>query len=354
MDKQRTKDKCVNFLIAFLCVVLIFLVFEISIRTIKGSLLDTSNQLLRKSNLLKSYYPVQFDRFLGWVSKPGGTAKSELWLNKQLNILSNGLRSNGCCNKAAKTPTIIAFGDSMTFGDGVSDNESWPACLEQMSNITILNAGIVGYGLDQIVLYSEMLSLKYKPDIIIVAFIWDDVTRCGLSVRYNAAKPFFELQRNKLILKNSHIHPLTDYEKQFSWIQKIFGYSFFVHSVMIRTFPQYWTAGRFGNVRAHNNELEVGRALLERLATFAEENNIKLVLIKLDALPLQQLNNLFSGLRLEGAEVINLGPSFQRLRKENNKYYNSLFSQTGHFTTQGNKFVASKVYQELKNRNLIK
>ena len=69
---------------------------------------------------------------------------------------------------ADSRPTILAVGDSCTYGDEVSDNETWPAYLEAEMGTRVWNAGVFGYGLDQAVLRAEVLLPKLKPDILIV------------------------------------------------------------------------------------------------------------------------------------------------------------------------------------------
>jgi len=47
-------------------------------------------------------------------------------------------------NRLNKRDTILAFGDSITYGFGVNDNESYPYLLSQLTNHKIINAGVNG------------------------------------------------------------------------------------------------------------------------------------------------------------------------------------------------------------------
>ena len=52
--------------------------------------------------------------------------------------------SNDKLQKLSHADTILAFGDSLTIGVGVSQSESYPSILATLSDRTIVNAGISG------------------------------------------------------------------------------------------------------------------------------------------------------------------------------------------------------------------
>jgi len=72
---------------------------------------------------------------------------------------------------------ILAFGDSLTSGFGVSADESYPAVLEKKIGCTVINGGVSGEdtsaGLKRL---ANVLS-EHAPDLVIVCFGGNDMLR---------------------------------------------------------------------------------------------------------------------------------------------------------------------------------
>jgi lysophospholipase L1-like esterase len=123
--------------------------------------------------------------------------------DKILSTNSKGLRSTTeySYGKNTKKKRILILGDSFTFGDEVSDNETYSYFLQQMMpNTEIINGGVSGYGFDQMLIFLREELVKYKPDIVILGFIENDMERCLLQFR-DYAKPKFIIANGKLELR---------------------------------------------------------------------------------------------------------------------------------------------------------
>ena len=138
------------------------------------------------------------DHRLGYAPKPGFRgAGAAGW---SVTIDAAGLRSCGDGANAGAARAILAVGDSYTFGEEVSDTETWPAQLQRLSGRRVLNGGVSGYGFDQIVLRAEQLAERHKPSMIIVGFIADDIRRTEMRRLWGRNKPWFTLEAEKLVL----------------------------------------------------------------------------------------------------------------------------------------------------------
>lgn len=112
-------------------------------------------------------------------------------LGHPLSFTAAGTRAQNREGPAATGPLIVAFGDSMTEGYAVGDDETWPAALERLTHRPVLNAGVRGYDLDQMVLRAERLVPELNPSTVVLAFIADDISRTALAVRDFRSKPYF-------------------------------------------------------------------------------------------------------------------------------------------------------------------
>ena len=76
---------------------------------------------------------------------------------------------------------ILCLGDSLTFGDGVAVEDTYPKQLERLLNqerknkFEVINAGVPSYDTWQEVAYFEEWGIRLKPSIVIIGFYANDI-----------------------------------------------------------------------------------------------------------------------------------------------------------------------------------
>jgi len=85
----------------------------------------------------------------------------------------------GCDSKEtvniARDSVVVAFGDSLTLGVGVSDSHSYPSQLESILGVKVINSGISGQTSQQgLARINEVLN-EHLPDVVIICYGGNDV-----------------------------------------------------------------------------------------------------------------------------------------------------------------------------------
>jgi len=73
--------------------------------------------------------------------------------------------------------TILAFGDSLTFGKGVTKEQAYPAVLQTLSGQTVVNAGISGETTEEGLLRIQSELKTHDPALVILFEGGNDVLR---------------------------------------------------------------------------------------------------------------------------------------------------------------------------------
>jgi len=73
--------------------------------------------------------------------------------------------------------TILAFGDSLTYGTGTSRDKAYPAVLAALINRKVINAGVPGEISEKGLPRLSALIKQYQPDLIIICHGANDILR---------------------------------------------------------------------------------------------------------------------------------------------------------------------------------
>jgi hypothetical protein len=215
-----------------------------------------------------------FDPALGWTLRANRASPDH-------NTLEHGIRRN-FAETALRAGHILAVGDSYTEGWEVNDAETWPAQLERLLGRAVLNAGVGGYGTDQIILRAEALLPVVRPKVVIVGFLEFDIYRAA-HTHFGAPKPYFTLEKGEL-----RYHPPAPLETKrpggwLAWsgnqLRGALGYSALASHLLSRLAPGYWYGPDGPEIRrADNDPVAVSCALLARLKQRTDRAGIRVVL----------------------------------------------------------------------------
>jgi hypothetical protein len=332
----------------FACAIVLLVLFllgETIVRLHRGTFFSRTSARQVHLDLLRSAYPVTYDPLLGYIPTPGYKNVRNYW-GTRVTISPDGLRSNGQ-QLPVQGNAILVVGDSYTFGDEVNDEETWPACLESILGSPVLNGGVFGYGLDQIVLRAEQLLNKYRVAVLIVSIITDDIRRCELSYRF-ASKPYFEIVNGSLQLKNVPVP--TPVPRRTSVLTTMAGYSYLADAILMRACPRFWLAQTSDITVVHDRGQEVATLLMEQLAGLAKRHQVRLLLVvqgqpDFDRRPAESV--LAQAPRL-GIEILDLLPPIDDAFKMEPAKRRAWFRPNGHMSAEGNAWVAKRIAEEFK------
>ncbi|MCB1232460.1 MAG: hypothetical protein KDN19_19585 [Verrucomicrobiae bacterium] len=222
--------------------------------------------------MLDGESPVQYDREVGWVHRPGYAWDGH-------SISEQGLRGTRLYPVQARDPEkrILCIGDSFTFGYEVGDTESFPYHGEQLvPGSEWINLGICGSGLTQS--YEQYLKngRKWGGKYVVIAFMTNNVKRTVNSFRALVepkgamtplTKPFAKIVDGQFSVEPNPFQEQARYEKllanpeeELAYLYDLDYYTWSnqerVTNPVLRTLGYVWER-RNGD---HNLDLLLGRA----------------------------------------------------------------------------------------------
>lgn len=113
-----------------------------------------------------------------WSPKPGWQGE---FLGKPVTINRMGLRGAEVAQpKPTSRTRIVCFGDSITFGYGVGDEETYPFLMGRAladSGVEVVNAGVTGYTSHQVRRLAARLLPQIQADVVLIMIGWNDGNR---------------------------------------------------------------------------------------------------------------------------------------------------------------------------------
>ena len=175
--------------------------------------------------------------------------------------------------------TVLFMGDSVTRGYGVDiHKEAYPIllfkALADNVNVRILNAAVQAFGVDQMILKLEEIVPKYRPDLIVFAYVPVDLWRAARNVNYGFTKPILvaDESRNWKIIPTPNI---KQFYKDYSNAKRRFYLS--VWSLSHLASNRRYYLPRFYKKYYQSLFQEIRR----RLIFLAEQYDVKIIVVRL-------------------------------------------------------------------------
>lgn len=264
-------------LVLFLCSSLLGLaLLEVGVRLYSGipvfaiqNFVKPTTDIIRANSMVMDHHPL-----LGWELKPGFGAPDSGFTTEAF-----GIRTNGSRRESLPAGAILAVGDSFTAGSGLRDSDAWPAVLERIVGQPVLNGAAGAYGTDQIVLRAEYLAERVKPATIVVGILSQDNLRNAYKIYAGGFKPWFEVVDGKAELRGVPVPNVATLPRDLHWTRNVFGYSYLVHFMVIRTGRLQWWVDNNFYVRAMSDQtaVDVSCKLMTRLDELRRRTSARII-----------------------------------------------------------------------------
>lgn len=288
------------------------------------------------------YHPVR-----GWALKPG-VRDSRVFGKKILNTNSKGVRGKReyDYSKSDGVSRILVLGDSFTFGEDVSDDETYPYYLEQLiGSGEVINMGVHGYAHDQMLLYLKKEGVRYRPDVVILGFLPYDMDRNLLGFR-DYAKPKFVISGGRLKMTGVPVPNPESVIRDEVFRLKIFDLTGMLWEEISKRVGLY-----------EKEKIKVSEALMDEIVSVTQKIPAIPVFVFLPNeidfkdffdQPTEREEFLFNYCKSRAIHCLSARPAFIRHLKEGNEvvYF-------GHWDAAGHRLAANAIAEYLSEKGLL-
>ena len=341
MEKISTRVKEAIIVLMITCIVLVF-VEGLSSTTISlyQLLWHSSPPGLR-----------QYDKTLGWTARPDVYFADTFGPGKYMRTNSQGFRNDVEFDAGMQKNKIriACSGDSFTFGEGVANNHSWCNYLPELDNrLETANLALPGYGVDQMFLRYRKDGIPLEHSIHIFAFINGDLMRMGSSHHHQYGKPIMKIDDDTIIVENVPV-PHYRWSLTRSLTRADFRSADLANRVLTRLFP-----AEQGGPTLIERVGPVASKIFQTIHQLGEENNVVPVFVFLPTERNLRKDGSFYRWTVEtmsryDLHFIDLTPALRALPagKAASFFIDPGEQGGGHYTEEGNEWVAGEIYKGL-------
>ncbi len=237
----------------------------------------------------------------------------------------------------------LVLGDSFTFGVDAEDEDAWTHRLAvSLPGANIVNLGMGGFGVDQMLITLREEIDTYDPKLILVCFISADLMRASLSFR-DFSKPRFELRDGELVETGEFVtgtvsEVVEKLESELKVLRAIFS---------IRTFHMAYSL--ITRLRLKLTSYDLNARLVEEIAALARSRRVPVLFVYFPyleeatdaSLAPEPGEQLLEELRVRGFDVVNFRTFFLR-------HPDPAYNFRSHYTQPLTKAVADVLRQKVR------
>ena len=153
-------------------------------------------------------HPHVYSEAYGWALRPRACYVGRG--GETITVNARGYRGAVHADRPAPgTTRVVMLGDSITFGTGVGDHQTFSHLLDSLAELEVLNLGVDGYGTDQELIRLEREGLAHHPQVVVLNFCVrnDYIDNALTKALYDgrSPKPYFTLSRGALMRHTEHL-----------------------------------------------------------------------------------------------------------------------------------------------------
>lgn len=162
----------------------------------------------------------RFDPDTGWSYKPSFTTQFTYGPRTVTEHYNRyGLRDRAADHEPdLRAPSVLFAGCSITMGQGVTYEESFPGRLDGALGLQSINLGVQGFGTDQALMLLKRFIEKFNTKVVVYTFITEHVMRNSVAdrrlsapfLRFPGTKPLFALDDEGHLYLSERAHPIED------------------------------------------------------------------------------------------------------------------------------------------------
>ena len=149
-------------------------------------------------------------------------------LGRETTINAHGFRGElRPYEKPESVTRVSVFGDSHTFGTGASDHTTYPAVLEKLLNegdrgreFQVLNFGVGGQDLSQILYHARQHAFRYESDIVLITIHQGDIISSDIIVDHAKERPATTEKKESTQKERSTLYGIRTSLQQHSYLMR--------------------------------------------------------------------------------------------------------------------------------------